>query len=112
VKYNFVFYLKVVYGGGLYEYHIPSSGFINELKYNNLKDLADYLLYLDSNKTAYNSYFKWKKFIRFENKVTSVGHFCEMCIKLNLNYYLGIKENVIKNFKDFWGDDKNCYPVL
>ena len=109
LSYNII---PVVYGGGIYEKHIPSSGFINELNYNNLKDLADYLLYLNRNKTAYNSYFKWKKFVRFEKKAVKVGHFCEMCIKLNLNYYLGIKESVIKDFKEFWGDDKNCYHVL
>ena len=46
----------------------------------NFKDLADYLLYLNRNKTAFNSYLKWKKFILFEKKAAEVGHFCEMCI--------------------------------
>jgi hypothetical protein len=57
----------------LYEKHIPSFGYINEL--NSPKELADYLLYLDRNKTAYNSYFKWKNNIRFENQVKNVGRF-------------------------------------
>ena len=104
--------IPVVYGGGSYEKHVPPSGFINELKYDSLEDLANYLKYVDSNKTAYNSYFKWKKYLLYDQKATSRGVFCEMCIKLNLNFYLGIKRTVIRDFEEFWNDDKSCYPVL
>ena len=109
LKYDII---PVTYGGGPYDRHIPPSGYIDELKFVRPKELADYLLYLDSNKTAYNSYFQWKKFIRFNQNAVTIGTFCEMCIKLNLNYYLGIQKNVIRDFKKLWGDDENCYQVL
>jgi hypothetical protein len=43
------------------------------------KDLANYLHYLDSNKTAYNDYFKWKKHVMFN---TNNNIFCNMCSKI------------------------------
>ena len=109
LKYDII---PVTYGGGPYDIHIPPSGYIDELNFFSAKELANYLFYLNSNKTAYNSYFQWKKFIRFDQNAVSMGAFCEMCIKLNLNYYLGIKKSVIRDFKKLWGDDENCYPVL
>ncbi len=55
------------------------------------KDLADYLIYLDKNKTAYNSYFKWKKYIKIKPSFLPVSIICDICIQLNLEKYSGIK---------------------
>ncbi|RNA15250.1 alpha-(1-3)-fucosyltransferase C-like [Brachionus plicatilis] len=44
--------IPVVLGGGNYSYFIPKTGYINVLDYKTPKDLADYLLYLEQNKTA------------------------------------------------------------
>ena len=61
-----------MYGGGDdYQYYIPKSGFINIKDYKSIKDLSSYLIYLDSNKTAYNSYFEWKKYAKFNQPVIS-----------------------------------------
>ncbi|KAK4472680.1 hypothetical protein MN116_003910 [Schistosoma mekongi] len=37
----------------------PPNSFIHIDDFNSTKELADYLYYLDKNKTAYNEYFKW-----------------------------------------------------
>ncbi|TNN07846.1 Glycoprotein 3-alpha-L-fucosyltransferase A isoform 3 [Schistosoma japonicum] len=37
----------------------PPNSFIHVDDFNSAKELADYLHYLDRNKTAYNEYFKW-----------------------------------------------------
>ena len=53
--------VPIVLGGSQYgpELVIPGS-FINAADFNSVKDLADYLKYLDKNDTAYNQYFQWK----------------------------------------------------
>ena len=51
---------------------MPQSGFINVLDFPRIKDLADYLKYLDSNVTAYNSYFKWKKYVEFDSTDSTI----------------------------------------
>jgi len=69
LNYNII---PIVYGGGDdYQYYIPKSGFINIKDYKSIKDLSSYLIYLDSNKTAYNSYFEWKKYAKFNQPVIS-----------------------------------------
>lgn len=73
------------------------------------KDLADYMLYLDRNKTAYNSYFKWKKYLRVDTKKSIGGYLCEMCIKLNLEENLGIVEyKQLVDLKKMFGLFQTC----
>jgi hypothetical protein len=54
---------------------VPKSGFINAADYKSPKELANYLNYLDSNKTAYNSYFKWKKHVKFDLANVNFGNY-------------------------------------
>ncbi|RNA18622.1 glyco 3-alpha-L-fucosyltransferase A-like [Brachionus plicatilis] len=63
--------------------NVPKSGFINVLDYKNTEELSQYLKYLDQNKTAYNSYFKWKKYVLFKDRLVH-NNFCDMCLMLNL----------------------------
>lgn len=56
-----------------YLFKIPKSGYINALDFQSPKHLSDYLNYLDSNKTAYNEYFRWKKHVRFDLTSKSFG---------------------------------------
>ncbi|ROT85440.1 hypothetical protein C7M84_014043 [Penaeus vannamei] len=52
--------VPVVYGLGNYSVQAPDHSYIDALSFPTAKDLADYLLYLDGNDTAYNEYFnKW-----------------------------------------------------
>ena len=88
-------------GGGNYEHYIPKSAFINVKDYSSPKELADYLLYLDRNRTAYNSYFKWKKYISYLNAVTNFSPICHMCIKLHLESIEGFKTQVIHDLQTY-----------
>ena len=73
--------VPVVLGGATYdpELVIPGS-FINAADFNSVKDLADYLKYLDKNDTAYNQYFQWKtkyKVVKYEFWL------CQLCKALH-----------------------------
>ena len=100
--------IPVVYGYGSYSTYIPKSAYINVLDFSTPKGLAEYLLYLDKNKTAFNSYFKWKKNIKFVENGPRLGQICELCIRLNLDIHEGIKNHVIKDMTKFWGSDNDC----
>ena len=73
--------VPVVLGGAQYdpELVIPGS-FINVADFNSVKDLADYLKYLDKNDTAYNQYFQWKT----KYKVVKYNFWlCQLCKALH-----------------------------
>ncbi|EUB55710.1 Glycoprotein 3-alpha-L-fucosyltransferase A [Echinococcus granulosus] len=44
-----------------YESTLPPHSFINVDDYRSIRELTDYLLYLDKNDTAYAAYFAWKE---------------------------------------------------
>jgi alpha-1,3-fucosyltransferase len=100
--------IPVVYGYGSYSTYVPKSGFINALDYPSAKHLAEYLLFLDKNKTAYNSYFKWKKNIKFNNNGPRFGSICEMCLRLNLDIHEGVENHIITDMNQFWNAENNC----
>jgi alpha-1,3-fucosyltransferase len=104
LKYNII---PIVLGGGDYSKHIPKSGYINVQDYSNPKDLADYMLYLSKNKAAYNSYFRWKKHVIFDENIIA-GHICELCIILNLDAYKKIETRSIGKLSEFWNAKKEC----
>jgi alpha-1,3-fucosyltransferase len=103
--------IPVVFGGGNYSQFVPKSGYINALDFKSPKKLADYLIFLDKNKTAYNSYFKWKKHVRFFNNGPRMHNLCELCIRLNLDFYNGVKNSVIGDLHKFWSTDYDCKSV-
>ena len=72
------------------------------------KELGEYLLYLDKNKTAYNSYFKWKKHVNFLKHTIHYGFMCEMCIHLNLESNLGMTRKVYNDWNSYWNKDTQC----
>lgn len=61
---------------------IPKSGYINVKDFKSAEDLSKYLLSVAETKTAYNSYFKWKKYAQFDAPHADV--YCDMCVHLNL----------------------------
>lgn len=96
--------IPVVYGLADYAKWLPKSAYINALDFHSPGQLVNYLHHLSRNKTAYNSFFKWKKYIRFTyNEYKS---FCDMCIKLNLEDYFGIKQSVTYDLD--WDSIGNC----
>lgn len=96
--------IPVVLGIGNYEKWLPKSAYINALDFQSPRHLSNYLLYLSKNATAYNSYFKWKKYIQFTNN--EYKSFCDMCIKLHLEDYFGIEKSIIKDLA--WEQKRNC----
>jgi hypothetical protein len=132
-----IFYdiIVVTLGGSDYTQFIPKSGFIDGFKdFKTPQHLANYLTYLSLNDTAYNEYFKWKRFMkqlkRNENlleknendkmektlvydkeKVVLAGFLCEMCIQLNLERVTGHLENyaTISSLNEWYGINQTCY---
>ena len=127
LRYNII---VVVLGGGIYTDYIPKRGYINALDFKTPKHLADYLIYLSKNSTAYNEYFMWKKFIKFlspntnpenpnktaiysEDKIVLGAFLCEMCIKLHLENMTGTFESKqISSLKSMYGLKENCRGTL
>lgn len=58
--------IPVVLGGGNYSKLAIPGSYINALDFDSVKSLADYLLYLDKNDTAYMEYFAWHKKFRVD----------------------------------------------
>lgn len=101
--------VPIVFGAG--PYHQPSAAipgsFINAADFSSVKALADYLIYLDKNDTAYNEYFNWKS--KYElNKdrgwVFADIWVCDICRKLHTDYSV----KVYNNLSDFWSREKDC----
>jgi hypothetical protein len=111
--------VPVVLGLGNYTKFIPKSGYINVLDFASVKDLADYLLYLDKHPMEYNKYFLWRQHISYNREKwsanvwprgsqTSTFHsFCDMCIKLNLETFTGASKKSITNIKELFSVS-NC----
>lgn len=58
----------VVFGlHGNHEKIVPRHSFINAAKFENTKQLADYLMGLDKNDTLHNQYFWWKPHFTVSN---------------------------------------------
>ena len=83
---------------------------MNALDFNSPKALADHLIYLTKNKAAYNSYFKWKRHVLFDQQPLIYNpSICDMCIQLHLEDYYGIKKRTIDNLNAFWNENqKKC----
>ena len=93
--------VPVVFGGSDYgpEVAIPGS-YINVLDFPTIESLANYLLYLHENDTAYNEYFSWKgQYKPVEHKSWT----CQMCSMLNKK--LGHKT---WDLRKFWGINETC----
>lgn len=96
--------IPVVLGLGNYEKWIPKSAYINALDFQSPRHLSEYLIYLSQNATAYNSYFKWKKFISLTNN--EFKSFCDMCVKLHLEDHFGFREQMVKEID--WDYKRRC----
>ena len=70
------FVVPVVYGAKDVHKIAPPHSYIDVRDFKSPKHLADYLLYLDKNHTAYMSYFKWKEHYDVKHSLrTSTGVF-------------------------------------
>ncbi|KXJ18039.1 alpha-(1,3)-fucosyltransferase 6 [Exaiptasia diaphana] len=95
--------VPVVLGGANYskkDIAIPGS-FINAMDFKTVKKLAEYLIYLHKNETAYLEYFKWK------NKYRIVDYppwNCILCARLHLDN----KPKVYTWLDTIWNANKQC----
>ncbi len=80
------------------------------MDYKTPKDLADYLIYLSNNKTAYNQYFMWKKYQSVNLRSAKNHDLCKMCIKLHLESVFGIQYKSI-NITKLYSPIYNCVQV-
>ena len=78
------------------------------MDYKSPKELSEYLLYLDTNSTAYNSYFMWKKHVTFLDYTVTYAFTCEMCIRLHLETFYGITKKVINDWGTYWNKAAQC----
>jgi hypothetical protein len=107
--------IPIVYGLADYSYYVPKSAYINALDFESPALLANYLNYLNRNNTAYNEYFKWKRFIKSDfhtNMTVKMGFLCEMCLQLHLEDYLGIKRKKLRNLKQKFGLKESCVQAI
>lgn len=73
--------VPIVYGGVNYDVIAPPHSVIDVTKYKTVKELANYLKFLDKNPEEYLKYFAWKK-----NYIIDTSHkstLCQLCEKLN-----------------------------
>jgi hypothetical protein len=80
------------------------------LDYKTHKELADYLIYLSNNNTAYNQYFKWKKYASPLSLKYKNINYCKICIKLHLQSIFGIEYKSI-NLTKLYSPYGNCVRV-
>ena len=82
---------------------IPGS-YINVMDFKTVKQLAEYLQYLDKNNTAYNEYFKWRK------KYKVIGwtdrSFCQICGAFDPDNPPKMK--VYDDLTTYWVKDARC----
>lgn len=65
---------------------------------------------MNTNKTAYNEYFQWKKYINYDKNYPQLAFLCEMCIQLNLEEHTGVVEQKMLNEpKKLYNMNENCY---
>jgi hypothetical protein len=80
--------VPIVLKDELYRDIVPKNSYIAVDKFSNMKALADYLQYLQQNKTAYREYFRWRQTHKIIDPYTRDFHFgksnayCDLCEKV------------------------------
>jgi len=85
---------------------VPPGSFISVQDFPSVKALAEYLLYLDKNDTAYNEYFSWKQKFADQQRLRFRYAACDICEALHNEC---LEPKVYHNiFKTFWNEDVDC----
>lgn len=94
----------------VYKKLLPPGSFIYVEDFKTPKELAEHLLYIASNREAYNGYHEWRRKFKVLNEhgyfASEVFHYCRICEALNYN---DPKPKVYNHLEEFWNKDKNCY---
>ena len=96
-----------------YDQMAPPHSFINAAKFENMRQLADYLILLDRNDTLYNEYFWWKPHFesRYKQKDVNIG-MCHLCASLHNK---DMPPKVYPNMTQWWDEQSSCInspPIL
>nr|XP_045620427.1 alpha-(1,3)-fucosyltransferase C-like [Procambarus clarkii] len=96
--------VPVVYGLANLSVQAPPHSYIDALSFPTAKALADYLIYLNNNDTAYNEYFRWKRFHQIPSDWLNFAKpYCDMCERLH-------NDNTTKMYDllKWYVDDAHC----
>ena len=95
----------IVRGGANYDRLLPSDSFIDASKFKHIKNLADYLLKVNSSEKLYTDYLRKKDryFVREDNLP-----YCDLCAKLNNK---GEHERVYHDIVDYIYTDQ-CHRAI
>ncbi|ESO84323.1 hypothetical protein LOTGIDRAFT_95410, partial [Lottia gigantea] len=93
--------LPIVLGGANYKKLAPPHSYIDIRDFTSVKNVADYLNYLERNDTAFKEYFKWTK----EYAITTIPRECSICEELNSQR----PHQVYTNLDGWFGNDI-CHP--
>ncbi|KAB7498609.1 hypothetical protein Anas_09488 [Armadillidium nasatum] len=103
VGFTLYYIVPIVRGSGDYASIAPPHSYINVNDFKSVKDLADYLIYLDRNDTAYMEYFNYKKDYVVLNKLTRLylaNPYCSLCEKLHNDKTEKVHNNLAQWFKE------------
>ena len=98
--------VPIVMGGADYKALAIPNSYIDVEDFASPKHLADYLLYLDTNDTAYKEYFSWKKLYRR----VAPNRACTLCEQLH-NKSLLTSPRVYKSMARFW-NRRQCKRLI
>ena len=87
-----------------YEAVAPPHSFIHVSDFKDAQSLADYLLYLRSNTTAYAEYFWWTAYY----KVQKTDRACAVCHWLHDIKDGKVKTSRIGDFNQYWINEADC----
>ena len=96
--------VPVVLGGADYNNLAPPNSFINVLDFENVQQLADYLILLDGNRELYAKYFEWKRI--YQINLMPMDGWCHLCQMLH-DESLPIKS--YPDIRHWWIDDGKCF---
>ncbi|CDI97887.1 glycoprotein 3 alpha L fucosyltransferase [Echinococcus multilocularis] len=93
-----------------YESTLPPHSYINVDDYKSIRELTDYLYYLDKNDTAYAAYFAWKQYGRLISSNRMDCRLCGFMHKLNA----GTVDLPKQNSTEFFDFQSLCFdrPLL
>ena len=95
--------VPVVLGGVDYKAILPPNSYIDVRDFRSAKNLADYLLELNSNDYLYRQYFEWKR--RF--RIRTLSPWCQFCAFMNR-----VSDNsmhmVVHRLDKFYDPDRHC----
>jgi len=102
--------IPVVMGASKIDYETlaPKNSFIHIDDFRSPQDLAEYLVRLDNNDTAYNEYFRWKD--EASGHIEQTHFLCEVCAMVKMSKLVPIHSRLPNGFQWVSGNSELCLP--